>query len=151
MQPWQAIGGRLAKLFLDYEPGIHYSQLQMQAGTSGINTIRIYNPILNGKEKDSEGKFIKTYLPELKNVPTKYLHEPRNWEHFQSLKYPHPIIDIEEANREARKDLWATKRSLSKELKEKIYKKHGSRVFQGRKIQKKSIKQETLSSQISLF
>jgi deoxyribodipyrimidine photo-lyase len=148
MQPWQAIGGRLAKLFLDYEPGIHYSQLQMQAGTSGINTIRIYNPILNGREKDSEWKFIKTYLPELENVPTKYLHEPWIWEHFESIDYPKAIIDIEVANREARKILWETKGALPKELKEKIYKKHGSRVFRG---PKKTTKKTSITPQISLF
>jgi deoxyribodipyrimidine photo-lyase len=34
----------LARQFLDYEPGIHYPQVQMQPGTTGINT-RIYSPI----------------------------------------------------------------------------------------------------------
>jgi len=34
MQPWQAIAPKLAQLFVDYEPGIHYSQIQMQAGTT---------------------------------------------------------------------------------------------------------------------
>jgi deoxyribodipyrimidine photo-lyase len=68
MQPWQAIGPMLAKIFVDYEPGIHYSQLQMQSGTTGINTIRIYNPIKQLADKDSDLKFVRKWLPELQNM-----------------------------------------------------------------------------------
>ena len=66
----------LARQFLDYEPGIHYPQLQMQSGTTGINTIRIYSPIKNSEEHDSHGIFIKQWLPELVEVPVELLHEP---------------------------------------------------------------------------
>lgn len=73
---WKKIAGHLARLFLDYEPGIHYPQLQMQAGTTGINAMRVYNVTKQGKDQDPSGVFIKKYVPELVAVPDEYIHEP---------------------------------------------------------------------------
>ena len=75
-QDWREGTYHLARQFLDYEPGIHYPQFQMQAGTTGINTVRLYNPVKNSQEHDPEGVFIKKWIPELANVPIAYIHEP---------------------------------------------------------------------------
>lgn len=75
---WKKIAGHLARVFLDYEPGIHYPQLQMQAGTTGINAMRVYNCTKQGKDQDPNGVFIRKYVPELRNVPLEYIHEPCN-------------------------------------------------------------------------
>lgn len=154
LQPWQAVAPRIAALFLDYEPGIHYPQFQMQAATTWINTVRIYNPVYNGKQKDPEWRFIYHFMPELKNVPVKYTHEPHLWEDFDSLDYPEPIVNIKENNKIAKDLLWTTKGNILKSDKNKIIKKHASRVFSWdrKKLKKKSsTHKEKNNNQTALF
>jgi deoxyribodipyrimidine photo-lyase len=116
---WRLGTYSLAKLFLDYEPGIHYPQFQMQAGTTGINTVRIYNPIKQSEEHDPEGVFIKKWLPELKNVATKYIHEPWKMPALEmqlalceiGKDYPAPIVDFDAEIKKNRPLIWGHKKS----------------------------------------
>ncbi len=105
----------LARQFLDYEPGIHYPQLQMQSGTTGINTIRIYSPIKNSEDHDADGIFIKKWLPELAEVPISLLHEPWKMNVLEQQfynceigkEYPFPIVDIDKTRKFASDIVWS--------------------------------------------
>lgn len=118
-QDWRKGSYYLAKLFLDYEPGIHYPQFQMQAGTTGINTIRIYNPVKQSMDHDEEGVFIKKWLPQLKNVPTEFIHEPYKMSLMEQelyrikigVDYPAPIVSIDESGKNARKTIWGHRKN----------------------------------------
>jgi deoxyribodipyrimidine photo-lyase len=116
-QPWQNGATHLAKCFIDYEPGIHYPQFQMQAGTTGVHTIRIYNPVKQAEEKDADGVFVKKWVPELRSLPLEFIFSP--WEMTQmdqamygvvlGRDYPERIIDHEIEAAKAREILWKVK------------------------------------------
>lgn len=106
---WRATGPILARLFTDYEPGIHWPQVQMQSGVTAINTPRIYNPIKQGLDQDPTGAFTRRWLPELAAVPDAFLHAPWKWPGFQTLagrRYPEPIVDPIAAQKTARDAVW---------------------------------------------
>lgn len=114
MIDWRRGVKHLARVFLDFEPGIHYPQFQMQAGVTGINTIRIYNPIKQGQEHDADADFIKKWIPELAELPTEFVHQP--WlmtmmeEQMYGVvlgeNYPQPIVNIADSGKVARDILW---------------------------------------------
>jgi deoxyribodipyrimidine photo-lyase len=80
MQDRRQPGHILARLFTDYEPGIHYPQLQMQSGTVGINQYRIYNLTKQQIDKDPDGHFVDKWVPELRSLPMPLKATPRKIE-----------------------------------------------------------------------
>lgn len=66
----------LARLFTAYEPGILYPQVQMQSGTTGMNTIGNYNPIKQGRDQGPVGAFTRRCCPGLADIADEHLQEP---------------------------------------------------------------------------
>lgn len=124
--PWRDSGLVLARLFTDYEPGIHWSQVQMQSGTTGINTIRVYNPVKQGRDQDPAGSFIRRWVPELAGREGTALHEP--WKAGGAPGYPAPIVDHEQAAREAKAKVHAARKGEAFRAEaDAIQERHGSR------------------------
>lgn len=133
---WRPTAVWLARHFLDFEPGIHFSQCQMQSGTTGINTVRIYSPAKQVRDQDPEGVFIRRWVPELAHVPAEWLPEPHrmpiDFQHKARCligeDYPEPVVDHATALREARSRMATLRaRPASREEARRVFIRHGSR------------------------
>jgi deoxyribodipyrimidine photo-lyase len=133
---WRRPALHLARMFTDYEPGIHYSQCQMQSGVTGINSIRIYSPAKQARDQDPTGEFIRKWVPELDGVPDEFLAEPQRMSVFQQSlfgcrigrDYPPPIVEHETAYRLARDRIFAARSTAAaRQQAAQVYEKHGSR------------------------
>lgn len=129
---WRDSGLHLAQLFTDFEPGIHWSQCQMQSGTTGINTLRIYNPVKQGMDHDPDGRFIRRWVPELADMPTAHIHMPWRAPEAGRLlgqRYPAPVVDLELAAKHARERLWQMRKAPEfRVVAGQIVSKHASRA-----------------------
>lgn len=106
---WRRPAAWLAQRFVDFEPGIHFSQVQMQAGTAEFVEMRVYNPTKQAIDQDPKGVFIRQWLPELRHVPLQFVHEPSRMPPVTQREvgcvigtapgasYPPPVVEHKEA------------------------------------------------------
>ncbi|NML27003.1 cryptochrome/deoxyribodipyrimidine photo-lyase family protein [Zoogloea dura] len=142
---WRPVGLWLARQFLDYEPGIHWSQMQMQAGTTGINTTRVYNPVKQAQDHDPKGRFVRRWLPALRRVPDAWLLQP--WRMPADVQarcgvrvgqeIPAPLVELDVATREAKARVHALRAQAEvRAAKAAIVDKHGSRLARSTREQR---------------
>lgn len=132
---WRTVGLWLARQFVDYEPGIHWSQMQMQSGTTGINTTRVYNPVKQALDQDPNGVFVRQWLDYLRKVPDTWLFEP--WRMPDNVcrhagldpaELPRPLVDLDQATRQAKARVHALrKQPETRNASKQVVERHASR------------------------
>jgi deoxyribodipyrimidine photo-lyase len=122
---WRFIHEPLARLFLDYEPGIHLSQLQMQAGVIGFNTIRVYSPVKQFLDHDPDAKFVKRWLPELNG------RTPAEIANSSEIKFPEyrtELIPLKDRAKEMKARVFSIRKSQEGwKATQRTLSKHGSK------------------------
>ena len=139
---WRQLGLHLARCFVDFEPGIHWSQTQMQSGVTGINTVRIYSPQKQLRDQDKDGVFVRRWVPELAAVPLARLAEPHTMTEAEQqqagcrigVDYPAPIVDAQAAVALAKSRIYAARRTeAARSESARVFEQHGSRKRQPRR------------------
>jgi deoxyribodipyrimidine photo-lyase len=152
---WRNLRDPMARIMADYLPGIHISQLQMQAGVVGINTVRVYNPTKQLLDNDPSCRFVRRFIPELRDAPPQAIiahavrgvdspshgTQGRSTEAAESLTdadsalggYPPPAVNFRDAVKTMQGEIYRRKGSAAgKREAERVLNKHGSRRRGGR-------------------
>ena len=87
------------------------------SGADAAPYFRIFNPVMQGQKFDPDGKYTKKYIPELRDMPNKYLYNP--WEAPRDVleaanvrlgdNYPLPIVEIGSSRQKALEAFASTK------------------------------------------
>jgi deoxyribodipyrimidine photo-lyase len=78
-------------------------------GADAAPFFRIFNPVLQGEKFDSEGDYVRRFVPELSEMPAQHIHKP--WAAPTEIlkaanveideNYPHPIVDLAQGRERA--------------------------------------------------
>ncbi|MFF1697859.1 cryptochrome/photolyase family protein [Streptomyces sp. NPDC058257] len=98
---WRVGAQHFLSLLVDGDVANNQMNWQWAAGT-GTDTRpnRVLNPVIQGKRFDPRGSYVRRWLPELADVPNRYIHEPWKLQGQDradaDIDYPDPIIDLAE-------------------------------------------------------
>lgn len=119
--PWRPVADWLAHLFVDLEPGIHYSQIQMHSSMAASPIPRLYNPVTQARELDPHGDFVRRWVPELRDVPDNWIFMPwvlptearKRYGLVGQGDYPLPLVDFESVHRKVKTDIATLRATFS--------------------------------------
>jgi len=108
---WEAGEAWFWDTLVDADLASNAASWQWVAGT-GIDAqpfFRVFNPVTQGEKFDADGGYVRRFVPELANLPDKYLHAPWTAPDHVLAKagivpgrtYPRPLIDLDQGRKRA--------------------------------------------------
>lgn len=106
MHDWREGERHFARCLIDYDFSSNNAGWQWCAstGTDPQPYFRIFNPLLQSEKFDRDGKYIRHFVPELRQVKGKVIHDPAQRlgsKEFAALDYPKPIVPHSEGRERA--------------------------------------------------
>ncbi|MCE0487194.1 cryptochrome/photolyase family protein [Ornithinimicrobium sediminis] len=101
---WWPVGARHFLQHLadgDVASNNHGWQWVAGTGTDAAPYFRVFNPVTQGQRFDPDGDYVRRYVPELRHLAGKTVHEP--WAALDGYTegYPEPVVEHKEAREEA--------------------------------------------------
>jgi deoxyribodipyrimidine photo-lyase len=103
---WEKGEMYFAQHLVDYDPASNNGNWQWTAGSGADSQpyFRVFNPWRQTEEYDPDCEYIKTWIPELRDVPVKaILHWETEWQRYKDTKYGKPICSYDEQKEKALK------------------------------------------------
>lgn len=76
-------------------------QWSASTGTDSAPYFRVFNPVTQSQRFDPDGEFIRTWIPELRNLDAKQIHQPPAGDLLGTTDYPRPIVDLKDSRKRA--------------------------------------------------
>jgi deoxyribodipyrimidine photo-lyase len=101
--PWWRGARHFMKLLVDGDlaSNQHGWQWTAGSGTDPAPYFRIFNPVLQGEKFDPDGEYVRRFVPELRGVAGKAVHQPWTLPGGVPDGYPEPIVDHKAERQEA--------------------------------------------------
>jgi len=86
------------------------------SGADAAPYFRVFNPVLQGEKFDKSGNYVRHWVPEIAQIPDKFIHKPWELDALQraQIDYPEPLVDLKESRQRALAAFDTIKASLAK-------------------------------------
>ena len=111
-QDWRKGAAYFEATLVDYDVASNWGNWAYNSGVGNDPRDRYFNIVKQARRYDSDGEYVRYWLPELSDVPDQYVHEPHTMSRQEQeaagcilgADYPHPLVDLDETYARIRRE-----------------------------------------------